>query len=230
MIRIIKKKIQWGVLLKFSKTILSLAFAGAIFGATATSANADTYQGNQAPQTEKTYQQAYYGTNQASYSANYGQPQTSNQTTTTTKTTTTKTTTSTTSSTNTNADAIVSLAKQLASKNIPYVWGGESLKGMDCSGLTDYVYQQAAGISLGHNTVTQESHVTKKAVSKAQPGDLLFWGNQGATHHVAIYIGNNQYVAAPQPGQNVEIQTISSAFMPSFAGQVNGWIADTRNH
>lgn len=208
--------------MKFSKTILSLAFAGAIFGATATSANADTYQGNQAPQTEKIYQQAYYGTNQASYSANYGQPQTSNQTTTTTKTTTTKTTTSTTSSTDTNADAIVSLAKQLASKNIPYVWGGESLKGMDCSGLTDYVYQQAAGISLGHNTVTQESHVTKKAVSKAQPGDLLFWGKQGATHHVAIYIGNNQYVAAPQPGQNVEIQTISSAFMPSFAGQVNG--------
>lgn len=93
---------------------------------------------------------------------------------------------------------------------------------MDCSGLTDYVYQKAAGIALGHYTVTQESHVTTEAVSEAQPGDLLFWGEHGATHHVAIYIGNNQYVAAPQPGQNVDIETINSAFMPSFAGKVIG--------
>nr|WP_309299933.1 NlpC/P60 family protein [Lentilactobacillus kisonensis] len=47
-------------------------------------------------------------------------------------------------------------------------------------------------------------------------------GLQGASYHVAIYIGNNQYVAAPQPGQNVQIQTINKAFMPSFAGHVNG--------
>ncbi len=115
---------------------------------------------------------------------------------------------------------VVSYAKKLANMNIPYVWGGASLSGMDCSGLTAYVYQHAAGINLAHNTVAQESQVTYKSVSQAQPGDLLFWGSKGASYHVAIYIGNNQYVAAPQPGQNVEVETINAAFMPSFAGQV----------
>lgn len=120
------------------------------------------------------------------------------------------------------AQRVVSTALQLAQSNIPYVWGGESLSGMDCSGLTDYVYRNALGVSLGHYTVTQESHVITKPVAQAQPGDLLFWGNHGATHHVAIYVGNNQYVAAPQPGQNVDLETINSAFMPSFAGSVKG--------
>lgn len=118
------------------------------------------------------------------------------------------------------AKAVVNLAKKLATMNIPYVWGGESLHGMDCSGLTDYVYAHVADIHLGHYTVTQESKVTTKPVSKAKPGDLLFWGSAGATHHVAIYIGNHQFVAAPQPGQNVDVETISSSFMPSFAGTV----------
>lgn len=186
--------------MKISKTILTFAFAGAIFGATAVSANAAT---------------PAHSVNPARTTQSYYKPATTTRTTTTT-------TTKTITTTNDSADAVVSLAKQLASKNIPYVWGGESLKGMDCSGLTDYVYQHAAGISLGHYTVTQESHVTKEAVANAKPGDLLFWGKSGATHHVAIYIGNQQYVAAPQPGQNVEIQTISSSFMPSFAGHVNG--------
>ncbi|WP_439794937.1 NlpC/P60 family protein [Secundilactobacillus kimchicus] len=60
----------------------------------------------------------------------------------------------------------------------------------------------------------------KKSVADAKPGDLLFWGDQGASYHVAIYIGDNQFVAAPQPGQNVDIETISTFFMPSFAGTV----------
>ncbi|KRK48765.1 NlpC P60 family protein [Secundilactobacillus kimchicus JCM 15530] len=120
----------------------------------------------------------------------------------------------------TQAQKVVAMAKDLAGDGIPYVWGGESMSGMDCSGLTDWVYQHAAGISLGHYTVTQESHVAKKSVADAKPGDLLFWGDQGASYHVAIYIGDNQFVAAPQPGQNVDIETISTFFMPSFAGTV----------
>lgn len=202
-----------GVLLKLSKTILSFAVAGAIMGGAVTTASADTYTNAGQNSYNTSYNQNYNAQN----SSNAGYKQSSNgQTTATASTTTTNATTSS------KADAVVSLAKQLATQNIPYVWGGESLNGMDCSGLTDYVYQKAAGISLGHYTVTQESHVTKKAVSAAQPGDLLFWGNEGASYHVAIYIGNNQYVAAPQPGQNVEVETINSAFMPSFAGHVNG--------
>ena len=110
--------------------------------------------------------------------------------------------------------------EKLAGMKIPYVWGGASLSGMDCSGLVSYVYGHAAGISLAHSTVSQEKAVSTHSVADAQPGDILFWGQEGATYHDAIYIGNNQYVAAPQPGQNVEIETISQYFMPSFAGTV----------
>jgi cell wall-associated NlpC family hydrolase len=127
---------------------------------------------------------------------------------------------STNSSSDLTTGSVVSLAVKLANANIPYVWGGASLSGMDCSGLVDYVFQNAEGISLPHYTVSLESCVSQHSVAEAQPGDVLFWGNHGSTYHCAIYIGNNQYVAAPQPGQNVEIETISPYFMPSFAGTV----------
>ncbi|GEL89712.1 C40 family peptidase [Pediococcus parvulus] len=131
----------------------------------------------------------------------------------------TKTTTTSSSSALTSG-SVVSLAVKLANANIPYFWGGSTLSGMDCSGLVDYVYKNAEGISLPHNTIALESYVTTESVSAAQPGDLIFWGSKGSTYHVAIYIGNNQYVAAPQPGQNVDVETISSYFAPSFAGRV----------
>lgn len=127
---------------------------------------------------------------------------------------------STNSSSDLTTGSVVSLAVKLANANISYVWGGASLSGMDCSGLVDYVFQNAEGISLPHYTVSLESCVSQHSVAEAQPGDVLFWGNHGSTYHCAIYIGNNQYVAAPRPGQNVEIETISPYFMPSFAGTV----------
>ncbi len=132
----------------------------------------------------------------------------------------TTTTNSTTASSNTalQSGSVVSLAVKLASAGIPYVYGGNTTSGMDCSGLVQYVFKYADGVSLPHNTVAQEAYVSKHSVASAQPGDILFWGTPGNTYHDAIYIGNNQYVAAPHTGSNVQIQTISSYFMPSFAG------------
>ena len=116
-------------------------------------------------------------------------------------------------------DAIVQLALKLTTMNIPYVWGGDSLQCMDCSGLVKYVMSQVRGLNLPHNTIAQEGYLTaRKAVSQAQPGDLLFWGGVGASYHVAIYIGNGKYVHAPQPGEYVKVGFINSYFMPSFAG------------
>ncbi|ANZ64258.1 glycoside hydrolase [Secundilactobacillus paracollinoides] len=203
----------------FKKTVLALAATVALFGVSTVSAHAATIQA--LPNQTET-QAAHDAVNAASDSeTSSATSTTTNSAATSTSADTTSTSTTSTSATSSTTKKVVALAKQLATENIPYVWGGESLKGMDCSGLTDYVYQHAAGITLGHYTVTQESKVTKEAVSDAQPGDLLFWGSQGASYHVALYIGNNQYVAAPEPGEDVQIQTISSYFMPSFAGKVN---------
>lgn len=127
----------------------------------------------------------------------------------------------TTQSASGNSAAIIALAQQLVAQNIPYVWGGGTPStGFDCSGLVSYVFKNAAGISLPHSSVEQEMYTQKKSVSQAQPGDLLFWGTPGASYHVAIYIGNNQYIAAPKPGLNVRVETISPNFLPSFAGSI----------
>ncbi|WP_373191892.1 C40 family peptidase [Pediococcus acidilactici] len=119
-----------------------------------------------------------------------------------------------------NTGSVTGLVTSLANNTIPYVWGGKTPAGFDCSGFVSYVFQHAAGISLPSYTVAMESYVNKESVSAAQPGDLLFWGTPGATYHVGIYLGNNQYASAPTFGQNVKVQTISSYFYPSFAGRV----------
>lgn len=122
---------------------------------------------------------------------------------------------------NLQSGSVVSLASKIASSNsVPYQWGGNSLSGMDCSGFVQYVYANAEGKQLPHNTVAMESYVNTKPVSQAQSGDLLFWGNHGSSYHVGIYMGNNQYVAAAKPGTNVAVYNLSSYFTPSFAGTV----------
>nr|WP_235995235.1 C40 family peptidase [Secundilactobacillus yichangensis] len=194
--------------MKLKQSLLMLTAAVSLFGATMTTASAATIQA--LPNQSET---------QAAHDAVEMSADTASSTQSTQATSDAVISGSETGQTS-QAKAVVNLAKKLATMNIPYVWGGESLQGMDCSGLTDYVYAHAANIHLGHYTVTQESKVSTKPVSQAKPGDLLFWGSAGATHHVAIYIGNHQFVAAPQPGQNVDVETISSYFMPSFAGTV----------
>lgn len=121
------------------------------------------------------------------------------------------------------ANKAVNLATQLSQQGIPYVWGGESTSGMDCSGLVKYIYERL-GYNLPHNTVMQEKYVTKintpspqQVINTAHPGDLLFWGQQGASYHVAIYIGNGKYVQAPTYGQNVSVSNVYS-FCPNFIG------------
>lgn len=102
---------------------------------------------------------------------------------------------------------------------VPYVWGGKTPAGFDCSGLTGYVFQQAFGMNIGYNTVAQESAGTKISVSEAQAGDLLFWGSPGATYHVAISLGGGAYIHAPYEGRTVEVN-YTQYFTPQFAVRV----------
>ncbi|MCH3905135.1 MAG: C40 family peptidase [Lactobacillus sp.] len=112
------------------------------------------------------------------------------------------------------ASAVINLAKQQLGK--PYVWGASGPSSFDCSGLTSYVYSHALGKNIGRTTYQQINAGTRVSLSNLQPGDLIFWGN----YHVGIYLGNNQYIHAPQPGQSVKVATISSYFQPSYGVHV----------
>lgn len=102
----------------------------------------------------------------------------------------------------------------------PYVWGAKGPDSFDCSGFTRYVYLQVTGKDIGGWTVPQETAGTVISVRQAQPGDLLFWGAAGSTHHVAISLGGNQYIHAPRPGQSVSVGN-TAYYTPSFAVRVN---------
>lgn len=116
------------------------------------------------------------------------------------------------------ASAITSYA--LTFLGVPYVWGGTTPSGFDCSGLVQYVYSHF-GINLGRTTYTQQYAGTKISVASAQAGDLYFWGSYGSAYHVAIALGGGQYIMAPAPGQNVMTGSVSS-YTPSFAVRVLG--------
>ena len=97
---------------------------------------------------------------------------------------------------------------------VPYVWGGASPGGFDCSGLVMYVYAQL-GISLPHYTVAQWSATLPISLPEIQPGDLVFFDGLG---HVGIYIGNGQFVHAPHTGTVVQISPLSGYWASALVG------------
>ncbi|AKP67452.1 C40 family peptidase [Companilactobacillus ginsenosidimutans] len=113
---------------------------------------------------------------------------------------------------------VISAAKDQLGK--PYVWNAKGPDSFDCSGLMQYVFRQVTGDNIGSWTVPQESAGTKVSLNDLQRGDLVFWGPAGATYHVALYLGDNQYLNALRPGTNVKIDSISSSFAPSFGVRI----------
>lgn len=103
------------------------------------------------------------------------------------------------------SSAIVNKAYQYL--GVPYVWGGTSPSGFDCSGFIQYVYR-SQGISLPRVSRAQAAVGSYVSISNAQPGDILYFGQSSVTH-VGIYIGNNKMIHAPRPGKTVEIIDIS---------------------
>jgi cell wall-associated NlpC family hydrolase len=85
---------------------------------------------------------------------------------------------------------------------VPYVWGGASPSGFDCSGLTMYCYAQI-GIQMSHGATDQQRQSTPVALSDLRPGDLVFFGNASYSHHVAIYAGGGSVIEAPHTGDVV---------------------------
>lgn len=103
---------------------------------------------------------------------------------------------------------VISVAKAQMGK--PYRWGATGPNSFDCSGLMQYAFKNGAGISLPR--VSRDQANVGKKVSKAelQPGDLVFFAKGGRIHHVGMYLGNDQYIHAPQTGDVVKISKLSS--------------------
>ena len=85
---------------------------------------------------------------------------------------------------------------------VPYVYGGTTPDGFDCSGFTQYVYAQV-GISLPRTSDAQRYAGVVVPASQAQPGDLIW-----SPGHVGIYLGDGQHIAARQPGTPIYVSPI----------------------
>lgn len=108
------------------------------------------------------------------------------------------------------ADAAIAAAKSYL--GVPYVWGGESYGGVDCSGLTMLAWE-SAGVDLPHLSRAQYSYGTHVPIGSMEAGDLIFWssnGTQSGIYHVAIYLGGGQMIEAPTFGVPVRITGVYS--------------------
>jgi cell wall-associated NlpC family hydrolase len=97
-------------------------------------------------------------------------------------------------------NSVISIASRYI--GVPYVSGGSSPSGFDCSGFTAYVYGQL-GIALPHSSSSQPGYGTVVPASEAQPGDLMW-----TPGHVSIYAGGNTMIDASKPGTVVDFRPI----------------------
>ncbi len=97
---------------------------------------------------------------------------------------------------------------------IPYVWGGASPGGFDCSGFVMYVFAQV-GVSLPHNAAAQYGVGTPVSQGQLQPGDVVFFDGLG---HDGIYIGGGNFIHSPHTGDVVKISSLSGWYASTYVG------------
>lgn len=109
------------------------------------------------------------------------------------------------------AAALVSYAEQFVGQ-VPYVWGGSTTSGWDCSGFVMYVFAQF-GISLPHSSGAQAGYGTAvPSLASAQPGDII-----ANSAHAGIYVGNGMVVNALNPSQGTQVTPVAWAFTGSYS-------------
>lgn len=120
-------------------------------------------------------------------------------------------------------EQVVALA--MSYLGVPYVWGGESPSGFDCSGFTLYIYKQF-GYTMSHSASAQWASVGEYvARSDLQPGDLIFFADPARTNgkacsHCGIYIGNGEFIHASSSssGKYVRISKLSGYYSTYYKG------------
>jgi cell wall-associated NlpC family hydrolase len=106
--------------------------------------------------------------------------------------------------------SVVAIAQRYL--GVPYVWGGASPSGFDCSGLAMYCYAQI-GIGMSHGATDQQRSSHPVSLGALQPGDLVFFGSASYSHHVGIYVGGGSMIHAPHTGAVVSYGSISGAWI-----------------
>jgi peptidoglycan DL-endopeptidase CwlO len=107
------------------------------------------------------------------------------------------------------ASQVIAIAMQYL--GTPYVWGGASPSGFDCSGLTSYAFAQI-GVSLPHHAASQYNYGAAVSREDLQPADLVFFNGLG---HMGMYIGGGQFIHAPHTGDVVKISSIYDSWYAS---------------
>jgi cell wall-associated NlpC family hydrolase len=97
---------------------------------------------------------------------------------------------------------------------VPYVYGGMSPRGFDCSGFTAYVYRRF-GIRLPHYTVAQYRRGRNIRVRRLRPGDLVFFHGLS---HVGVYVGNGRFIHAPRRGTRVRVEPLAGWYRSRLVG------------
>ncbi|MFC5665793.1 C40 family peptidase [Kitasatospora misakiensis] len=121
------------------------------------------------------------------------------------------------------ADGDVEAAVQFALAQLgkPFKTAGNGPDGYDCSGLVQQAFRRG-DIELPRVANDQYAATTPVTAAQLRRGDLLFWSDDRSArgiHHVAIYLGNNQYVEAARPGTLIRISGISSGYYPTHMGR-----------
>lgn len=106
---------------------------------------------------------------------------------------------------------MIAAAMKLAARRVPYVWGGTTANGVDCSGLIYYA-AQAAGIDMPRYRAKDYGQMGEAVtLEQARPGDVVYYDNPGDTDHVGIYIGGGRVIQAPQSGDVVKVTGVGKA-------------------
>lgn len=108
-------------------------------------------------------------------------------------------------------DRVVAMAKRYL--GTPYVYGGSSPSGFDCSGFTSYVYRQL-GYSINRTAHAQLSNGVAVSRNELRPGDLVMFKRAGSStvHHVGIYAGDGMMIHSPQTGDVVKYTNINTGY------------------
>ena len=94
---------------------------------------------------------------------------------------------------------------------VPYRYGGFTPKGFDCSGLVYYSYREAV-LTVPRTSGEQFKTAKRIDLDDARPGDLLFFARGRSVDHVAIYLGNHQFVHAPSTGKSVSVASMNDPY------------------